>query len=318
MLRIFSFFLLVLVVFSCKKTSNIIDVSSIDLTVNVDRFEQKFYNSDSNNLPELKTQYPYLFPLNNPDSVWVNKKNNDDERFLFEESQKIFGDFNSEKNQLNELFQHVTYYFPKFTPPKVITLISNLDYEHKVIYADSLLLISLDMYLGKNNTIYEDFPNYLKDKYEKSHLIVDVAKEIASKSLLPKNRMTFIEKMVEEGKKLYLINKFLPSLPENLKLGYTKGQIEWANLNEMQVWKYFIDNDLLFSSDSDLDLRFLVEAPFSKFYLEDDAKTPDRIAVWIGYQIVKSFEKNNEVTLQKILQTSNQEIFNKSNYKPKK
>ena len=186
MLRVFSYFLLVLVVFSCKKTSNIIDVSSIDLTVNVDRFEQKFYNSDSNNLPELKTQYPYLFPLNNPDSVWVNKMNNDDERFLFEESQKIFGDFNSEKNQLKKLFKHVTYYFPKFSHPKIITLISNLDYEHKVIYADSLLLISLDMYLGKNNKIYEDFPNYLKDKYEKSHLIVDVAKEIASKSLLLK------------------------------------------------------------------------------------------------------------------------------------
>jgi uncharacterized protein YjaZ len=62
----------------------------------------------------------------------------------------------------------------------------------------------------------------------------------------------------------------------------------------------------------------MAEAPFSKFYIDIDKESPGRIGVWLGWQIVRSYMNNNEVTLQQLLQTNAEEIFNKSKYKPKK
>jgi uncharacterized protein YjaZ len=86
----------------------------------------------------------------------------------------------------------------------------------------------------------------------------------------------------------------------------------------LQIWKYFIENKLLYSTDADLYTRFVANAPFSKFYIDIDKESPGKIGVWLGWQIVRSYMNNNNVTLQQLLQTSAEEIFKKSKYKPKK
>ncbi|MNL23930.1 hypothetical protein D3C87_1453440 [compost metagenome] len=62
----------------------------------------------------------------------------------------------------------------------------------------------------------------------------------------------------------------------------------------------------------------MTPAPFSKFYLEIDNDSPGRVGAWIGWQMVRSYMKNNNVTLPELLKTDNKEIFEKSKYKPKK
>jgi uncharacterized protein YjaZ len=64
--------------------------------------------------------------------------------------------------------------------------------------------------------------------------------------------------------------------------------------------------------------RFINPAPFSKFYLEIDNESPGRVGAWIGWQIVRSYMKNNEVSLKQLLVMDATEIFNNSKYKPKK
>ena len=60
-------------------------------------------------------------------------------------------------------------------------------------------------------------------------------------------------------------------------------------------------------------------APFSKFYLEEiDKEAPDRIGQFIGWRIVSSYMENNSVSLQQMLLTDAETIFNTSKYKPKK
>jgi hypothetical protein len=44
-------------------------------------------------------------------------------------------------------------------------VISEMDYNNKVIYADSLVIISLEMYLGKEHKFYQ-FPNYIKQNWK--------------------------------------------------------------------------------------------------------------------------------------------------------
>jgi len=68
---------------------------------------------------------------------------------------------------------------------------------------------------------------------------------------------------------------------------------------------------------NDLLPRFLFPAPFSKFYLEEiDKEAPDRVAQYIGWKIVESYMKNNNVSLRQLLMADAETIFNKSKYKP--
>lgn len=303
---------------SCKKEVSVVSDSGNKEVVQVHRFDQLFYNKSNDEIQELKKLYPYLFPNQVPDSVWVNKSNNKEEITLQIEVEKVFGDFKSEEDQLETLLNTIKITFPNFKSPKVITLISDIDYESKVIYADSLLLISLDMYLGKDHEIYKEFPAYLSYRYEKSNLIVDVAHAITDNSFKDSGRNNFLNQMINQGKKMSLVNAFLPEMESSLKMGYTPEQMLWVENNEFSIWQYFMEKQYLYSYDIDLLHRFVFEAPFSKFYLESDQESPGRIGVWMGWQIVESYLKNNEVSLDEMIKTAPETIFEKSKYKPKK
>jgi gliding motility-associated lipoprotein GldB len=315
------FLMLAIVLFfsiSCnKEIGKKVDVSNIEATVLVKRFEQKFYEADETTLPALKNEFPYLFPAQN-DSIWLNKIKDKEEQELFIKSQTVFGDFESEKQQIEDLFKHVIYYHSNFVPPKIITLITNLDYQNKVVYADSLLFVSLDMYLGKNSEVYHDFPVYLSQNFDKSQLVVDIADAISNSYFTAEKSRQFLDMVIGSGKKMFMIDSYLPSISDAKKIGYSDAEYDWAVANESQIWKYFIENKLLYSTDSKLYDRFMTEAPFSKFYIDIDKESPGRIGVWLGWQIVSSYMYNNEVTLQQLLQNDAEEIFNKSKYKPKK
>ena len=305
--------------FSCSnKKKNEIDISKINVNFSVKRYDVDFYNATKETLPKVKNKYPYLFPIEFTDSLALARINDEDEQELFVETQKIYKDFSSKETQLKSLFKHVKYYNPKFKSPDIITMLSNIDYKSRVIYADSLMLISLDVYLGKNHLFYTDYPKYIKENNTKQHVVVDVANAIIEKQIYPSNKRRFIDKMIYEGKKMYLLDLYLPNVSNQEKIGYSKDKLDWAAYNEEQTWMYFIDRKLLFSTDTKLNQRFLNDAPFSKFYMEQDNLSPGKIGVWLGWQIVKSYMKHNDVSLQELLKLDEDIIFQKSKYKPKK
>ncbi len=309
---------LFLLVSCTKKDALVIDVSNIDAKTTIKRFDQAFYTANGSNLEELKQEYPYLFPLQTPDSIWVAKMQDEDEQLLFAETQKNYQNLDEESAQFTSLFKHIKYYYKNFKEPTVVTILSNVDYESSAVYADSLLFISLDVFLGSESTIYQDFPGYIKDNFTKDHLIVAAAEVLSEREIPRAKQRTFISRMIQRGKLLYMIDAFLPMVTEAHKIGYTSAQIDWAQLNDVDIWKYFIENEYLFSTDQELSRRFIENAPFSKFFLANDNESPGRIGEWFGWQIVRSYMQNNKVTLQEMLQTDNEIIFKKSKYKPLK
>lgn len=311
--------LILIMTVSCEKeVDKSIDISKIKVDFKVNRFEEVFYKSTENDLPRLKNEYAILFPKGVHDSIWIARMKNEDELYLFNESQKVFGDFKNEQKELEQLFKYIKYYKPRFKAPNIITHISDIDYQYPVIYADSLLFISLDMYLGTENIVYEGFPQYLSQNYKKQRLVVDVANDIIVQSYPKANTRIFLNRMIEEGKRIYLLDRFLPKITDDIKMGYSETKLKWAQDNEINVWKYFIENELLYSNDSNLNKRFMDTSPFSKFYQEADQDSPGRIGVWIGWQIVRSYMENNDVDLQQLLITNPEDILKKSKYKPKK
>jgi hypothetical protein len=192
-----------------------------------------------------------------------------------------------------------------------------MDYQNKVIYTDSLLLISLDLYLGKNHKFYE-FPEYLKQNFEPNQILPDIVTSFSTTKIPFGNNKNFLSQMIYAGKQLYLKDLLLPQTSDAEKIGYNQEQITWCKENESYMWRYFIQEELLYSNDSKLPSRFINTAPFSKFYLEIDNDSPGRVGTWIGWQIVRSYMENNDVNLQQLLQMDPMEVFQNSKYKPKK
>lgn len=315
----FLFFVLLLFLNSCQKeVKKNIDTSNIEVEFMINRFEQDFYDHGGENLEELKNKYSLLFPDNTPDSIWKAKVNDKDEQELYRETQKLYSSFSDIESELRSLFQNVTYYNPLFNTPDIITGLSNIDYDYRVIYNQELVFISLDVYLGSTHPFYGDFPSYIKQNNVRERIIVDVASAIIDSQIKPLTNRSFLAKMIHEGKKLYLLELYLPLKSEAVRIGYNNIKYNWALTNEEQVWKYFIENNLLYSTDTKLNKRFLEDAPFSKFYISEDKNSPGRIGQWIGMQIVRSFMANNDVSLSDLLIKNEDEIFKTSKYKPRK
>ncbi|NDP25893.1 MAG: gliding motility lipoprotein GldB [Flavobacterium sp.] len=318
MKRILFIIVIIIAFVSCdKKTKVEKAVEKIPLELKVERFDKLFFETSPKDLNQLKKQFPFFFPQGTPDSVWLEKMQNPLWRELYNEVQKKYSNFEPIKVELTTLFKHIKYYFPKTKTPKVITVISEMDYNTKVIYADSLVIISLELYLGKTHKFYQ-FPKYLKQNFEQKQILPDVVSSFSAQKIAPITDKNLLGQMIYFGKQLYLKDLLLPDYTDADKMGYTPEQIKWCAENESYMWRYFLENELLYNNDPKLNNRFINPAPFSKFYLEIDNESPGRVGAWIGWQMVRSFMKNNEVPLEEMLKLNAKELFEKSKYKPKK
>ena len=307
-----------LFILSCDKKNKVESaVAAIPLKLKVARFDKIFFETPPQDLEKVKKQFPFFFPPENDNSVWLNKMQDPLWKELFTEVQKKYGDFEPVKQELETLFKHIKYYFPATKTPKVITIISEMDYKNKAIYADSLVVISLELYLGANHKFYQ-FPNYLKQNFDERQIAPDIVTSFSERQIPPVSDKNLLSQMIYYGKQLYLKDLLLPDYTDAEKMGYTPKQITWCQENESYMWRYFIDKEMLYSNDQKLISRFINPAPFSKFYLEIDNESPGKVGAWIGWQMVRSYAKNNDVPLVNLLKTDGKEIFVKSKYKPKK
>lgn len=304
---------------SCEQKSKVekaIEETAIE-PIKVERFDKEFFETSPQDLGKLKKKYPYFFSTTIADTVWTNKMKEPIWREVYAEVQKKYASTEKIQSEVETLVQHMKYYFPKTKTPKVITLISDMDYNNKAIFADSLVIISLELYLGKDHKFYT-FPKYLKQNFEERQMMPDLVKSFSVREIAPPTDNMLLSKMIYFGKELYLKDILLPEYTDAEKIGYTPEEVTWCQENESYIWRYFMEREMLFSDEQKLASRFIEPAPFSKFYLEIDNESPGQIGCWIGWQIVRSFMENNDVNVDQMLKMNAKEIFEKSKYKPKK
>lgn len=296
------------------------DISKIEMDIEVKRLDQDLINVTKESVNDLKKKYPFLEAEEgiDADSIWLAQKHDTLQVQLSEESLKAFPDFDEEAMDLSLLFKHIKYYFPEFKKPEIIALTTGVDYRNKVDLNDGKLFVAVDTYLGTDHEFYGMIPNYITSNMNKEQLVSDVAEVYARRFTAPGKQRMFIDQMVYFGKLLYLKDLFMPFKSEASRIGYTEAQLEWAKINESEIWSYFVERKMVFSTESELSSRFIALAPFSKFYLELDNESPGMTGRYIGWQIVRSFMKKNDVSLRELSTMSGEEIFNKSKYKPAK
>lgn len=319
-----SIFLLItlLVCCACKNDHDLeAEIAKINTDIDIERFDLLYSKANSDNFTNLKTTYPFLFSNKFSDSLWLAKKEDTLQIELFQAVHQEYPDTNTLELEIEHLFNHLDFYFgSSFRTPRVITVTSDVDYRNSVIVTDTITLIALDTYLGANHRLYEGIPRFISANMTSDQIVVDIANEYAKKFAFQSQRKTFLDEMIYFGKLLYFKDVMLPLKSEANRIGYSQNQLEWAISNESYIWRYFVERELLYSTDTKLLNRFINDAPFSKFNLEGiDNASPGRLGQYMGWQIIRAYMKNNpETSLKDMLIKEGQDLFTESKFKPRK
>jgi hypothetical protein len=291
-------------------------------------------------LSAMAAKYPAIFPIfiNNilgigdtlqKESVILFLKQN---KFLADSVNKTFGNISDIKEQLEQAFRYVKYYYPDYKVPKLVTIVGPPDAFAKKanreltanFLTEEFLGLSLQFYLGRNFSFYNDpiyvasiAPQYISRRFDKKYIVADAMKLIAD-DISPDKSLGkgLIEQMIEKGKQLWLLDKFIPKAHDSIKTGYTKDQLSWCNANEGLIWNEIITTEKdLYTKDPLTLQNYIGEAPFTQSL---GPQSPGYIGQWIGWKIVKKFaEKNSSMTVADLLKTDARKILEEAKYKPK-
>jgi gliding motility-associated lipoprotein GldB len=320
---------------SCNRDPLRINVSDIDLNLELKRFEQDLFAAkpviNNENINQLEQNYPVFIDLFTRFMLGINDESGEGMAHILNDFVNdpdivtVYADVNSRYTSLNKIkkeiedgFKHYKYYFPEKPVPEVVTFISGMQYS--VIAADSLIGIGLDMYLGENFKFYDaiGLPKFKTSKMTEDFIVVDCFKGWAQSEYEQDGvKRDLLSQIIYNGKILYFIEAMRPMEDKNKIIGYTKEQLEWCRNNEASIWSFFVSQNLLYSSDQIKIARFINEGPGTGGF---SPEAPAMLGNYIGWQIVKSFkEKNKNLSLAQLMEMNDaQQILNLSGYKPKK
>ena len=334
-----------LIILSCNDGPKKPDISHIKVQLNVKRFEKEFFAMDTleleNSLLSLHQRYPLflgdfihnILGIQSNDSTMLNggiKKFIQDYKLIFDSTLNIDPAIEKEKDEIIESLRYVKFYFSAYQLPKeFITYIGPIDAiftgptgNHAEVITTDALCSGLQLHLGANSTFYTSalgqqlYPTYISSRFTTEYISVNSIKNIID-DIFPSNNNSnnFLEVLVDQGKRMYLLDIFMPDKSEEIKLGYTSAQLKGVKENEALIWNYFTENNLLYETDM-LKIRpFISDGPYTSEFGEG---SPGFISLYIGKQIVTKYMNNNPDTkLGILLGMAATKILAGSKYKPR-
>ena len=323
---------------NCNKIKNNVDVSNIQLNVDIKRFDKAIRQIDTTNIStsavDIYRAYPIFFPFYIEEVMQFGKFSKADTalylapfqqhltnnyvREVLDTMQQAFPHLNDFEQDLTLALKYFKYYFPDKGIPQFVAFPSNFTYA--ALSFDTLIIaVGLDMYLGSNYKYYRGmYPAYLYHKFTPHFMLPNTLNVLGSMCFnYPTTDNTFLEKMINEGKKLYLLDLLMPDFADHIKMGYTADEQAWCSANEADIWYFFIESDLLYSTNAKLTDRYFDPAPSSSGM---PAESPGRVGAWAGRQIVNRFmQRHPEISYNDLInQYDAQTILSLSKYKPKK
>jgi hypothetical protein len=254
------------------------------------------------------------------DSVFINEMfkrfTNQGIDTLLAETKRIFGDGSQLESQFREAFENIAYYYPDFEPPKIRTLMTGLDTDLYV--TDSLIMVSLDFFLGPEARYRPKTYDYLMRRYDPNDIVPSCLLIYGISNRFNKTDLkdrTVLADMVAYGKSFYFTKHMLPCTPDSVLIWYTPEEISGARDNEDLIWARFVQDKVLFSTSAIDKKNYLGDRPVTTQVGE---KCPGRIGQWVGWQIVKEYMDNHpEQSLPSLMNMDNaQMLFKSSNYRP--
>jgi hypothetical protein len=326
--------LISLIIFAtgCSKNRFKINTNESDLEIKIERFDKDVFALDTNNIaagiPALQEKYGEFFnlytqgimQLGNPDSasfIPTFRAFLCDPNFreVYEESLNVFQDVSKIEKKLTVAFKYQQHYFPEKIIPRVLMHVSG--FNQNVITMEKDLSVSIDNYLGADYIYYTQLvydyqlegmkPEKVPSDYIMGWLLSEFPFESQSELLL--------DNILYRGKIMFLLETFMPSEKEYVLMSYTPEQLQWCKDNERAMWTRMAENKHIFSSDRMITTRYINDAPTTSFF---PSESPGRAAIWIGWQIIRSYMKNNkEIGLRELMEENDyRKILSDSKYRP--
>ena len=326
---------------SCRKNKNNDVILKVDrqkaaevkLNIKIKRFEHDLMEGSTTDLKiksnQLKDSYGYFFnifckniinigpPENAAFLGYLNDFTTDKSiREIYAEVKKDYSDLSILENEFSDALSNYKVLFPDKKIPQVVSFISGFNYS--IITTDSVLGIGLDMFLGADCKFYKllGMPMYKVRAMRREMIVSDgirswISTEFETK--LPKEDL--LSMMIQEGKFLYLMDNIFPDAPDSIKISFSAKELEWCKNSEGSIWKFIVDKKLLFSSEYKENIKWIKEAPFTAGLPRE---SPGRVGSWVGWQIIRSYMKNNQtLTVYDLMNNIDaQNILNQSRYKP--
>lgn len=316
---------------------NIPDVSDIKVEIKIRRFDQDLFALDTANLEagmqQLGQRYPEMFPLfateiihdqSNPDETPTEAIRGflfaPEVRHLYDTVQQVYGDLRWLESDLTQMFKFYKYYFPEKPVPEVVAMVSEFVTD-AFSAGDNLCGIGLDMFLGENYpayfTIENTSPYYIRRQLKKEYIPVRLAKALAQNVADAPPGERLLDQMLHNGKMLYIVDCLLPAVPDSMKMGYTREQMEGSYANEAGVWARILEQNLLYSTEAKKLKKLVSPSPNAPVVFQE---APGEIGNWLGWQIVKAYVKRHpNTTMQELLNfTDSQKFLEQSKYKPRR
>jgi hypothetical protein len=305
---------------SCKNDPLDVDSSDVKITLNFINADSMLYQStDSRRIllnRNFKQAFPdlYLFTFEkgikiktNIDSVYSNQLQTFyKDQYVIELEKEIqinFKSLASEKQEITEGLKHLKFHFTKMNIPKNIVFFNSL-FSYNTIATNTDIGIGLEWYLGSDNKLIKKYSiqglyDYMKQGMDRKFMVRDVMYQWVYAQVQSPTDAKFAEDMVSWGKLLYFIEAALPEKDKAIILRYSPEKFKWAEENEKRIWKYFVEQKLLFKNDELLKLGYFNEAPFTKGLPKE---SPDRLGQYIGWKMVRKYmEQNSDLPLEKLV-----------------
>lgn len=319
-----------LLVLACSRNPFKVDLSDTKIDFRYERFGDDLFasNNKPEALQELETHYPDILPLFTAEVIRIGLPG--DSAFT-ETLQRFVQDtlMNAVKKRVDEqidpdklqtelelAFRYYHYYFPERVVPVVFGCVSG--FNQSVIMTDSLMGIGLDKYLGRDCDYYPRLaiPKYQRLNMHPDKIVPDAMYAWASTEFPFAGYGPHLsDRMVYEGKLLYLLDALLPDTPDSLKIGFTQNQLDFCHEKEAAMWTYLAQHKLLFSTERMDIKRYIDESPYTSSFTD---QSPGRTGAWLGWQIVKSYmQKHPEVSIPQLLDDKDaKQLLNSSGYQP--
>jgi hypothetical protein len=335
-LKAILFMIVLLASVSCGHDRLDVDTSNVKVNkVEILRMDNDLFTMDPAKIPTytktMQAKYgnfysTFIFGVLNPGEVkdsayravatFISDK---DMKMMHADVNKIYTteEMNKLSADLENAFKRFRYHFPaRALPKKVVAFESGFNYN--ITTADSTLGIGLDMYLGADNSFYQmlQWPHYKTIQLRKEYIVSDAMKGWIVNTFdtnEPVNNL--LNYMIFYGKLYYCMDAVLPETPDSVKIGYTAGQMKYCTTYEKKLWGHFTEKERLYKNDQKEIAEYTSEGPFTSAISKD---CPPRIAMYVGWQIVRSYmNKNEKVSLEDLMKTTDaQLILTKSKYKP--
>lgn len=216
--------------------------------------------------------------------------------------------------EIGTAFRNVQQNFPDFTPPHVKFIYSAFGKD--MYLTDSTLVIGLDYFLGEGATYRPNIYEYLLNRMKPEYIVPQVIQYVSTK-YNPSSALgnTMLDEMIYHGKALAFTKEVLPCVPDSILMGYNQQDFANASVSEPVIWSHFLENELVYQENPNVITKYLDERPNVP---EIDPRCPGRIGRFIGWQIVKNFQSNEDVQFVDLMkENDSQHILRRSKYNPR-